>query len=362
MIPLCHPYVTNEMRIAVYHTLKTRYIGQGPRVDEFEKDFQRFGGYPVAVGSGTDALHIAYIMAGIRPGDEVLTPVFTCSAANQTLLHMGAELVFVDIDEQLNPDPIDIARKITKSTKAIVTVDYAGLPANYSAIRGLAEKYRIPIIEDSAHAPGAMWGDKVVGSFSDFTTFSFQAIKHITTGDGGMVVCQKEDDARKAKLLRWFGLDREKKLKDMHHWEGDISINGYKYQMTDIAASMGIESLKELDNQLVYRKKLVDKYRELLPSSILLDVPTDRTSANWLMTVLVERREELMAHLEQKGIEVSPLHYRNDRYTILRQFKNYCPNMDMLEHKILCLPLNMQVTEDEVEFISNEIKTFYETK
>lgn len=351
MIPLCYPYVTDEMRIAVYHTLKTRYIGQGPRVDEFEKDFQKFGGYPVAVGSGTDALHIAYELAGIKPGDEVLTPVFTCSAANQTLLHMGAKLVFVDIDAQLNPDPEDMKRKITQATKAIVTVDYAGLPANYTNIQELG----LPIVEDAAHAPGAKWRDKVVGSFSDFTTFSFQAIKHITTGDGGMVVCKNEEDAKKAKLLRWFGLDREKKLKDMRHWEGDITLNGYKYQMTDIAASMGIESLNRLSEQLDYRQKLVNKYRELLPPEILLPIPEDRTSANWLMTVLVENREELMARLHDEGIETSPLHYRNDRYTIFKQFKNDCPMMDKLESKILCLPLHMNLTVEEVEFICKKI-------
>jgi dTDP-4-amino-4,6-dideoxygalactose transaminase len=363
MISLCHPFITEDMRKAVDATLRTRYIGQGPKVDEFEQAFQKqLDTFPaVAVGSGTDALHIAYELAGIKAGDEVLTPVFTCSAANQTLLHMGAKIVFVDIDEQLNPDPDDIERKITPNTKAIVTVDYAGFPANYSRIKAISDKYRIPLIEDAAHAPGARWRNLPVGAIADFTTFSFQAIKHITTGDGGMITFRNNEEAKKARLLRWFGIDREKKLGNMRHWLGDITLNGYKYQMTDIAASMGIESLKVLRAQLTRRKNLVNLYRKLLPDNMVLPLPEDeeRISANWLMTAIVDDRENLANYLYEQGIETSPLHYRNDMYTIFRPFKNDCPNMDKMENKILCLPLNMQTTEEEVETVCNQIKKFY---
>jgi len=364
MITLAYPYVTEAMRQAVDAVLRTRYIGQGTKVDEFEQQFQKqLDIFPaVAVGSGTDALHLAYLMAGIKAGDEVLSPVFTCSATNQMLLHIGAKIVFVDVDAQLNPDPVDILRKITPQTKAIVTVDYAGCPADYTAIKAIADTYGIPLIEDAAHAPGARWGNLPVGSIADFTCFSFQAIKHISTGDGGMVTCRNNEEAKKMKRLRWFGIDREKKLANMRHWSGDITENGYKYQMNNITAAMGLESLKELNRQLLHRRALVNEYRRLLPEEMLLPLPEeDRISANWLMTVLVENREELEDYLIEHDIETAPLHYRNDMYSIFKPFKNDCPNMDKVEKKILCLPLHTLITDEDVQFVCKTIKEFYAT-
>lgn len=362
MIELCRPFVTEQMRQAVDAVLRTRYIGQGAKVDEFEQQFQKqLDTFPaVAVGSGTDALHLAYLMAGIKYGDEVLSPVFTCSATNQMLLHIGAKIVFVDVDAQLNPDPKDILRKITPQTKAIVTVDYAGCPADYSRIKSIADKYGIPLIEDAAHSPGGRIGYLPVGAIADFTTFSFQAIKHISTGDGGMVTCRNNEEAKKMKRMRWFGIDREKKLANMRHWSGDITENGYKYQMNNITAVMGLESLKELTKQLTHRRMLVNEYRRLLPEEMLLPLPEeDRISANWLMTVLVEDREELEDYLMEYEIETAPLHYRNDMYTIFKPFKNDCPNMDKVEKKILCLPLGMHITDEDVLFVTDKIKKFY---
>lgn len=353
MIHLASPFVTDAMRAAVQDTLESRWIGQGPKVTELERVFQKElqTDTPVAVGSGTDALHLAYILAGVGPGDEVITPVFTCTATNFPILWQGAKIVFADIDpETLNIDPEDVERKITDKTKAIVGVDYAGLPCNWERLNS----FGITTIDDAAHAPGAPG----IGHSADFTTFSFQAIKHITTGDGGMLCVEDEALAEKAKRLRWFGLDREKKLQDMRHWEGDIWEVGYKYQMTDIAAAMGIESLKVLREQIEYRKKLVNLYREGLHDSVTV-LKYSENSAHWLMTVLVEEREGLIRHLSENEIETSPLHYRNDRYTVFSEYKNNCRTMDSLEDKILCLPLHMRLTEKDVLLVIDKINDYY---
>lgn len=357
MINLCWPYVTDAMRKSVQDTLKTRWIGQGAKVTQLEQEFQKElqTDTPIAVGSGTDALHLAYILAGVGPGDEVIAPVFTCTATNFPILWQGAKIVFADIDpETLTIDTKDVERKITLNTKAIVGVDYAGVPCDWKTLN----THGITTIDDAAHAPG-MPG---IGSSADFTTFSFQAIKHITTGDGGILCVKDQDLVDKAKRLRWFGLDREKKLQDMRHWEGDIWEVGYKYQMTDIAASMGIESLKELRNQITYRRSLVQLYLSGLADVEQVTLLDDVDSAHWLMTILVEDRDELMDYLSRHDIETSPLHYRNDKYTVFKEFKNDCPNMDLLENNILCLPLHMNLTDNDVLQVVAAIRKFYASK
>lgn len=360
MIHLAYPYVTDTMRQAAFDTLGSRFIGQGPKVDQFEREFQSVlkTDTPVAVGSGTDALHLAYLLAGIGEGDEVLVPNFTCTATNMPLLWLKAKLVFVDVDPgTLNISVDDIKKKITKDTKAIVTVDYAGQPCDYDKLK----EFGVTIIDDAAHAPGASYRGKAIGSIADYTTFSFQAIKHITTGDGGIVTVPKRQ-VHLAKLLRWFGIDRERKLENMSHWQGDIEHVGYKYQMTDIAASLGIESLKLLNQQIKIRRLMVQKYRyglkDLEEIRLLEDKPYC-DSAYWLMTVLAEDRDNLRDFLIKREIESSPFHYRNDKYSIFSQYKNDCPNMDAVENKILCLPLHMKLELEDIDTVIQAIHDYY---
>lgn len=346
------------MRQAALDTLKTRWIGQGPKVDQFEIAFQnKLKTFPaITTGSGTDALHLAYILAGIKPGDEVAVPVFTCTATNIPLLWMGAKLVFIDVDPiTLNIDIDDLKRKVNRKTKAIVTVDYAGMPCDYDEIFKIAGNR--PVIEDAAHAVGASYGGVPVGALSNFTMFSFQAIKHITTGDGGML-CLNRKDVDRARLIRWFGIDRKDKFKSHGFWKGDIWEVGYKYQMTDIAASMGMEALKTLDIQRDTRNYMESLYRELdgLPNIQFLHEPEGRESGRWLMTVLVDNREKLIKYLLRNGIESNPLHYRNDQYTIFKKYKNRCPNMDRVEKKILCLPFHMGLSDTDIEEVKERVK------
>jgi dTDP-4-amino-4,6-dideoxygalactose transaminase len=362
-VVLFHPHIPADGASRVSKVLSTRWIGQGPQVEEFERQFSdRFGkGLPaVAVGSGTDALHLAYILAGINAGDEVISPVFTCTATNIPFLYMGAKVVLADIQSHtLNIDPADVRRRVTKKTKAIVCVHYGGLPCDMDELQSIADEHSIPLIEDAAHGLGATYKGRAVGEMSDFTMFSFQAIKHITTGDGGMLTLKDPSLLDKAQRIRWFGIDR--KAKQQGIWQNDIYEVGYKYQMTDIGAALGLAGLAEFNKILEHRRSLLNAYEKGLAKVSGIDLIglgyKDREHAAWLCTVLVDRREELQAKLREKGIESSQVHYRNDRYSIFGGRRTDLPNMDKLEERYLVLPLHTKMSLADVERICSTIRS-----
>lgn len=362
-IVLFHPHMPKSAIERVSTTLQTRWIGHGPRVEEFESRFKfnfDLSGASLAVGSGTDALHLAYLLAGIKRDDEVLTPLFTCTATNIPLLYIGAKPVFVDVDKTtLNICVKDIKRKITPKTKAIICVHYGGLPCDMDEIHAIAQEFNIPVIEDAAHALGAKYNGKYIGEISEFTMFSFQAIKHLTTGDGGMLVFQNQDLLRKAQRLRWFGIDRSDKQKGI--WENDIKEVGYKYQMTDIGASLGLAALDEFSETLAHRQRLYAAYCSRIKNIKRLQIVGDSDSrkehAAWLFTVLVdERRSELQLKLRAHGIESGQTHYRNDRYSIFGDAGEY-PVMDEIDDKYLVLPLHTKMNLDDVDRICDVLES-----
>lgn len=348
-IVLMRPYIPPGTIEGVSRTLMTRFVGQGPRVDEFEQQFSRqiVGGRScVAVGSCTDALHLAYLLAGIGPGDEVIAPLFTCTATNIPLLYCGAKIRFCDVTPgSLNMDPDHARSLITERTKAMVVVHYGGAPVSRELF-GMG----VPVIDDCAQALGANLERR-----GGFSCYSFQAVKHVTTGDGGMLVLPEEHKAE-ARRRRWFGIDREAKLSGT--WNNDIYELGFKYQMTDVAASMGLAGLESLAEQIRYRRDLHDSYLSGLSGIYgirLLDwVPS---GASWLCTVHVERREDFRLKLREEGIESDQVHYRNDRYSIFKEFRGEFPNMDAIDGKYLCLPLHMSMDSEDVERICAVVRS-----
>jgi len=362
-IVLFYPNVSDKAIDEVSKVLRSRWIGQGPRVAQFENDFEtRFlkENTALAVGSGTDALHVAYLLSDIGPGDEVIVPVFTCTATNIPLLYMGAKIRFADVDPETMNISVDHVRQlVNEHTKAIVCVHYAGLPCDMDELMQIAREYNIPLIDDAAHALGATYKGQNIGEMNDFSIFSFQAIKHITTGDGGMLTIKNHDLVEKAKRIRWFGIDRS--AKQMGHWENDIREVGYKYQMNDIAAALGITALAEFDETLEYRKMLFSEYEKQLAGidgiKLIGTGLTDREHAAWLCTVLAERRVDLMKKLREYKIESGQVHYRNDRYTVFGGRRSDLPNMDSTEEKYLVLPLHLRMTPQDVETIGNVIKS-----
>ena len=355
-VVLFHPFIPDKAKDYVCDTLSTRWIGQGPKVERFEQKFKeviKSDQSPISVGAGTDALHLAYVLAGIRPGDEVVSPVFTCTATNIPLAHMGAIIRFADVQTgTLNIDPNHVRALMTEKTKAIVCVHYGGLPCDMQELREIADEWKVPIIEDAAHAFGASYMGTPIGNLSEFTMFSFQAIKHITTGDGGMLMLKDSSLVSKAKRIRWFGIDREAKQGGI--WENDITELGFKYQMTDISAAIGLAAIEEYPQMIEHRKKLYSIYEKELTSipgiQFVGSRRTDREHGAWLCTILAEDRRGLQAKLAEHHIESNQVHFRNDRYSIFKSYieEGAYPHMDTVEDQYLVLPLHTKVSEEDV--------------
>ena len=274
-------------------------------------------------------------------------------------MYIGATPVFADVEPNtLNIDTEHVRRLITKKTKAIVCVHYGGLPCRMDELHRISREFNLPIIEDAAHAVGAKFKGNSIGAISDFTMFSFQAIKHITTGDGGFLAIKNAELLEKAKRLRWFGIDRSKK--QMGIWENDIVDIGYKYQLTDIGAAMGLAALEEIDDTLALRKQLFERYvngLQNLNNVKILSLPNSETEhAYWLFTIEVEERRNLQRKLMKNGIESNQVHYRNDRYSIFGQRRTDLPEMDRIEDRYVVLPLHTRMSLDDVDRIVNVIR------
>ncbi len=207
--------------------LYSGYVAQGETVDEFERAFENFigSGNSLSLNSGTSALHIALILAGVKINDEVISTSLTAEPTNVAIKMTGAKIRWADIDYNTgNIDPISIEKQINEKTKAIMVVDYAGIPVNVPEIKAISEKYNLPIIEDAAHALGSKFNRSTAGNHFPFTVFSFQAIKHLTTIDGGILQISSKEEYEKGKLIRWFGIDKK-----LTRLDNNISIQGYKY-------------------------------------------------------------------------------------------------------------------------------------
>jgi len=365
VIPLFHPpkQNVNAMVAELRDTLESRWWGQGPKADKFERAFGRMFGhrYPVFLNSGTSALHLAYALAGVGPGDEVIVPVLTCTATCHPILLLGAKPVFADIrTDTLTIDPEDVRKKITRRTKAIVVVHFGGLVADVAAFRRMSRRYGIPIIEDAAQAIGA----RGIG-YGAYTCYSFQAIKHLTTGDGGMLVVRNQADYRRAKRLRWFDIDREAKAnKRWQAWDRrgitfDQEVPGYKFHGNDIAASIGLAGLKTLPRTLQYRKRLAAEYRKRLSNCPSVELLKDGDSADWLFMVKARgNRDDLAEYLMKHGVETNVAHIRNDIFKVFGGRRRRLKGMNAVEFQYLCLPLNDRVRLADVRRVCDLLHRF----
>ena len=360
MIALFWPYVSDRVLEGLAEVLRSRWIGQGPKVDALEKKFADLTRSPhaVALNSCTSALHLSLILSDVQEGDEVITTPLTCSATNIPILYRRAKAVFADIKEEtLNIDPESILSKVTKKTKAIMAVHWGGEPCDLTDIHRIAQKHHLLVIEDAAHAIGASYQGKPIGSISDFTCFSFQAIKQITSGDGGMLSLLGATHAERAKLLRWFGLDRACKgdIYEKHH----VTELGYKYHMNDIAATMVSIQLDDLAKVNERRRQIANRYRAELakvPGLTLLKRETDRESAHWLFTVLAKDRDSFMKKLSSEEIENSLVHIRCDVIPLFGGTRQALPVMNRLENEYVSIPLHNHLTDEEVDHVIRVIQ------
>ena len=363
MIPLFKVFMPESVMEPLKKTLLSGYIGQGAKVDEFELVLSRWLGCPngLTINSCTSSIQLALRLANVVVGDEVLSTPMTCTATNVPILAMGAKIVWVDIDPKTgNMDPRDIERKITKKTKAIVMVHWGGYPCDIQEINALARKYKLKVIEDAAHAFGSVYKDKKIGNHSDFVCFSFQAIKHLTTVDGGLLVCKSAEDYKRGKLLRWDRINREGSRKDFR-CEEDVMEYGYKFHMNDVCATIGLEQMKYIDENISNHKQNAKFYDVQLKDCKNVSVclrQEDRESAFWLYTVLVKEKQKFMEFMNSRGVQVSSVHARNDTHTMFKEFRSELPNVTQFTNQMVCIPVGWWVSPQDRETVVQSIREF----
>lgn len=360
MIPLFKVRMADTTPEAVGKVLMSGYIGQGPKVEEFEKSLVPWFGHPnvLSVNSGTSALYLALKLAGVGPGAEVISSPMTCVASNTPILDHYAAIVWADIDAWTgNIDPVDVERKITPKTKAIMAVHWGGYPCELAELNRIGRKYGIPVIEDCAHAFGATYQGRKIGSYSQFSAFSFQAIKHVTCADGGALVCLSNDLYREGKLLRWYGIDRETSRKDLRCEENIIRTGG-KLHLNDVCASIGLESLKGAAAGIQIHKNNAAYYDERLDDLKhvqKLRYQKDRESAYWLYSIKVQDQDGFQDYMAKNGIMVSKVHVRNDIHTAFVPFRRNLPGVDEFASTQMSIPVGWWVTEEDREKIADAV-------
>jgi dTDP-4-amino-4,6-dideoxygalactose transaminase len=342
-------------------TLLSGYIGQGPKVDEFEKALVPWVGHPnvLTLNSGTSALYLALKLAGVGPGDEVVSTPMTCLASNTPIVDHKARIVWADIDPWTgNIDPLDVERKITPSTKAVIAVHWGGYPCELDELLRVTRKYGIPLIEDAAHAFGAKYKGRLIGSVSPLSCFSFQAIKHLATIDGGALVVGSNNDYRRGKLLRWYGIDRETPRRDLR-CESDVIEAGGKLHMNDVNATVGLEQLKYVESVLNAHRgnaAFYDIALEGLRRVKKLRYQPDRVGSYWLYTIRVDDQDGFYDFMAKRGVMVSKVHVRNDIHTCFKEFRRNLPGVDEFSSREMSIPVGWWVTNVDREMVMQAIR------
>lgn len=357
MIPQFKVYMNESTGDELNRVLYSGYIGQGPKVEEFEAALKEKLGFSsaVTVNSGTSALTLALRLIGVGPGDEVVSTPMTCLATNSVITLTGADIIWADVDAHGNIDPESVYHRITPRTKAVMAVDWGGLPADYFNLRRAIEQAprrgyeRVPIIEDAAHAFGATYrGVPVARAGGDYVAFSFQAIKHLTCGDGGLLVVP-DDQLERARLLRWYGFDRTSG--DRMRCLQDVEEVSDKLHMNDLAATIGLANLRSIDWVLGRHRENAAFYDRAL-QGLAPEWPSDRESSFWLYTIHVPKPRMFERYMAENGVMVSQVHNRNDLYSAYRKYRVPLPNLDRWFSTMICLPVGWWLSTDDLEVVA----------
>jgi len=359
MIPLVKPFMPSSDKLMprLEEILYSGYIAEGEAVAEFEQKLSELLGNPycLTVNSGTAALHIALTLIGVGPEDEVISTALTAEPTNTTIALTGAKVVFADVDLEtglISPDSIE--RCITEKTKAIMVVHYAGMVCDMNRINEISKSYDLPVIEDAAHAFMSKFKGGYIGNNSSYTCFSFQAIKHLTTVDGGLLCLKNEEKYNRAKKLRWFGLDKK-----VPRLESNITEPGYKYHMNNVTATVGLVQLEYIkENVMRYIKngKYYDEHLKNIPGVTLIPYYENTDPSYWLYTIKVDRREDFIKMMSENSVLVSPLHLRNDRHSLFKSPKGRTPNLDAFYESFVHIPCGWWVSDGDREQIVKLIK------
>ena len=359
----------NEQDIeAVVNVLKSDYLTTGPKIAEFERKVADYTGakYAVAIANGTAALHAACYAAGIGEGDEVITTPITFAASSNWVLYCGGTPVFADINpETYNISSVDIERKITSKTKAIIAVHFTGQPCEMDQIHEIADKHNLIVIEDGAHALGAVYKGKRVGTLSDMTTFSFHPVKHITTGEGGMILTDNPKLYERLKLFRTHGITREENLltKNDGPWYYEQRDLGFNYRITDIQCALGTSQMDRLPGFLEKRKKIAEQYNEAFAGNNQIQLPYQKEGCDnaWHLYVIRVKngnRKEVFEKLRAAGIGVNVHYipvYQHPYYRSHGYAQVVCPNAEEYYKECISLPMYPDLKEEEQEYVIKKV-------
>lgn len=359
MVPLVKVFFPPKESLipAIESVLYSGQIAEGQHVYQFEERFAQQFNLPnvLAMSSGTAALHAALVLAGVQAGDEVISTPMTAEPTNTSILYCGAKVVWADVEPETgNICPESIRQSITPKTKAILVVHYAGYPVSLAAIRKIADEYHIPLIEDCAHALGATYDGKPIGSIGDFGIFSFQAIKHMTTVDGGLLTIKNPEHITAAKKFRWFGM-----LKGVPRTEVDIQTIGYKYNMNNVTAAIGLvqlDHINEIVGKYVTNGQYYDNQFEGMHDINFARCDAGAKPSYWLYTLLSDHSADLEKALNAAGFMASKLHRPNNLHSIFQSSAKPLPGLDLFYKRLLHIPCGWWVSDEDRARIVDVIK------
>jgi dTDP-4-amino-4,6-dideoxygalactose transaminase len=368
------PQIERDEIDEVVRCLESGWIGTGPRVAQFEEEFAAYKGQPfaAAVGSCTAAMHLSVLAAGICEGDEVITTPMTFCATVNAIVHAGATPVLADVDPHtMNIDPAEVEARITGKTKAILPVHFAGRCCDMDALSAIAERHSLKIIEDCAHAVETKYRGRMAGTFGDFGCFSFYATKNVTTGEGGMVLTRSEEDLARIKMLALHGMSKDawKRFSDEGYKHYFVVENGFKYNMMDLQAALGIHQLRRVEVNWKRRAEVWRRYNEAfadLPLTLPADPEPDTRHAYHLYTVLIDERragisrDQFLETMTARGIGVG-VHYLSipEHPVFQKKFawqpEDY-PHAMRIGRQTVSLPLSAKLTDDEVARVIEAVR------
>jgi UDP-4-amino-4,6-dideoxy-N-acetyl-beta-L-altrosamine transaminase len=359
----------------VVRVLKSDFITQGPKIQEFESALAKYCGsrHAVVFNSGTSALHGAYFVSGLRKGDEFITSPVTFAATSNAGRYLGAKPVFVDVEYHTgNIDALKIEKKITKKTKLLVPVHYAGRPADLKKIRTTARKYHLPVVEDACHALGAHYRERKIGSceYSDMTVLSFHPVKHITTGEGGAVLTNNKAFYKKLLMFRAHGITKDNFINESHgDWYYEMQLLGYNYRMTDFQAALGISQLKKLDLFVKRRREIAAFYDRAFHDHPSIDILPERGpcfSSYHLYPIILKgysNKKRAFTFLKAKGLGVQ-VHYMpvywHPYYRALGYKKGLCPVAEDFYQKVMSIPLYAAMSKNDASYVIKAVSALYE--
>ena len=372
MLPYGRQWIDEDDIAAVVETLRSPWITQGPAIEQFEKDLAEYAGakYAVAFTNGTAALHGACFAAGIGPGDEVITTPLTFLASSNCVLYCGGKPVFADIrPDTYNLDPDTVLTSITNRTKAIIAVDFSGQPAEMDRMGMIARDHALVLIEDAAHSLGAEFGGRRTGSMADMTMFSFHPVKHVTTGEGGVIVTDNAAYAEKLRLFRSHGMTRDPQLLTRNDgpWYYEMHALGYNYRMTDLQAALGSSQLKKLDRFVQRRREITAAYDSAFLNIEGLTTPYQHPSSNsswhlyvlrWNGQLLTGGRDRAFEELRSRNIGVHVHYipvYLQPYYESLGYERGSCPQAENYYAEALSLPVFPAMSEKDIEDVIQSV-------